>query len=148
MNFTAPKIVSVFGLLKNRFSLSFLKQIPIKKIGKIFQIIALTALIATAGFEIVSHWNFFENFLRPAAGNTKTGDGNYFTAVTDINLRENSSGKASKVGLVPKGSVVKIVSESKNGNWCRIIIQQYSRTKEDPASSDQGWINKSNLVPQ
>jgi len=148
LHFTVPKIASVFGRLKNNFSLSFLKQIPINRIGKILQVIILTTLLATAGFEIVNHWNFLENFLRPAAGKAKTGDGNYFTAVTDINLRENSSGKSAKVGMVPKGSVVKIVSESKNGNWCRIIIQQYSRAKEDPAALDQGWVNKSNLVPQ
>ena len=108
----------------------------------------MIALIATAGSEIISNWNFFENILRFAAGNAKTGDGNYFTAVTDINLRENSSGKSAKVGLVPKGSVVKIIAESKKGNWCEIIIQRYSRAKEDAASQDQGWVDKSNLAPQ
>ncbi|HLM60055.1 MAG TPA: serine/threonine protein kinase [Pyrinomonadaceae bacterium] len=146
--FTSPKIVSVFRLIKNGFVRIPFNQFPLKKFGKILLAIALTVLIVIAGYEISSQWNFIKNLLNPTKNNNQNNDGSHFTAVTDINLRANPSGKSLKVGLVPKDSVVKIVSINKSGNWCEVIVQQYAREKEDPSSSDRGWVNKSNLVPK
>lgn len=147
-NFTLPKVVSSFSLIKNGFDRIPFNQFPLKKFSKILLAIALTVLIVIAGYETSSQWSFIKNLLSPTKNNNQNNDGSHFTAVTDINLRAKPSGKAQKVGLVPKDSVVKVVSTNKSGNWCEIIIQQYGREKEDPASSDRGWVNKSNLVPR
>lgn len=147
-NFTFPKIVSAFGLIKIGLAQIPFNKFSLKKFGKLFLVITLVVLIVTAGYEISSQWDFIKNLLNPTKKNNQNNDGSYFTAETDINLRANPSGKAAKVGLVPKDSVVKIVSTAKSGNWCEIVIQQYAREKEDPASLDRGWVNKSNLVNQ
>lgn len=75
--------------------------------------IILAVLIVAAGYEISSQWKFIKILFNPIKNNNQNSDGSYFAAVTDINLRATPSPKAPKVGLVPKGSVVKIVSTTK-----------------------------------
>ena len=64
---------------------------------------------------------------------------------TDVNLRAAPNGKSDKVGLAESGSHVKVLNVSSNNNWCEVEIIQHSRPKDDPSSSDHGWVNRDNL---
>jgi serine/threonine protein kinase len=59
---------------------------------------------------------------------------------TDLNLRSDPSTDNDPVGLAESGSHVRVLNV--NGNWCEVQVTQHSRTKGDPNSLDQGWVNK------
>ncbi|MGA9998016.1 MAG: serine/threonine protein kinase [Pyrinomonadaceae bacterium] len=59
---------------------------------------------------------------------------------TDVNLRGGPGLNNSAVGLAEEGSRIKVLSV--NNNWCEIQVLQHGREKDDPDSSDRGWINK------
>jgi uncharacterized protein YgiM (DUF1202 family) len=61
---------------------------------------------------------------------------------TDVNLRAGPYFKTDRVGLAESGSRVKVLSISSNNNWCEVQIVQHSRPKDDPSSSDHGWVNR------
>jgi len=62
---------------------------------------------------------------------------------TDLNLRSDPSTDNDPVGLAESGSRVRVLNV--NGNWCEVQVVQHSRTKDDPNSLDQGWVNKKYL---
>jgi serine/threonine protein kinase len=70
------------------------------------------------------------------------------TAITDINIRSGPSGKNQKIGLVERGSRVRILSASRDEQWAEIEVVQHSRGKEIPASADRGWVNQRYLTPE
>jgi hypothetical protein len=61
-------------------------------------------------------------------------------ALTDVNLRMDSSLAGPVVGVVERGSLVKILSV-KNNSY-EVMILEHGRPKEDPSSQDRGWMNK------
>ncbi len=65
--------------------------------------------------------------------------------VTDVNLRAGPNSKTDIVGLAESGSKVQILNLSNNSNWCEVQVVQHSRTKDDPASADRGWLNRTFL---
>ena len=62
---------------------------------------------------------------------------------TDLNLRSDPSTDNDPVGLAESGSRVRVLNV--NGNWCEVEVVQHNRTKDDPNSLDQGWVNKKYL---
>ena len=61
-------------------------------------------------------------------------------AVSDVNLRVSNDVDSQRLGLVPKGSRVKIVSSK--DNWLEIDIIEISRPKENPTDADHGWVHR------
>jgi serine/threonine protein kinase len=61
-------------------------------------------------------------------------------ASSDVNLRSDANPDSQKIGLVPKGSRVRIVNSK--DNWYEIDIIEYSRTKETQSDADHGWVSK------
>jgi hypothetical protein len=59
---------------------------------------------------------------------------------TDVNLRPDPSTNNDPVGVVEYGSRVKVLSV--NNSWYEVQVLQHGREKDDPASSDRGWINR------
>ena len=62
---------------------------------------------------------------------------------TDCNLRKTFSARSTKVGLVKKGSRVRILDQHRN--WRRIRIIQRAGETDDLKSEDEGWIDGTNL---
>jgi serine/threonine protein kinase len=82
------------------------------------------------------HWNIV-SFVRGLLGSQV---GKVGQTVTDVNLRGGPGAGSEKVGMVESGSRVRVLKVY--NNWVEIEILQHGRPKEDPYSSDHGWINK------
>ncbi|MEA2175000.1 MAG: eukaryotic-like serine/threonine-protein kinase [Blastocatellia bacterium] len=61
-------------------------------------------------------------------------------ARTDVNLRPDPSMSNAPVGMAENGSRVKVLSV--NNSWYEVQVLQHGREKDDPSSSDRGWINR------
>ena len=61
----------------------------------------------------------------------------------DCNLRESFSARSKKIGLVEKGSRVRILDQ--RSNWKRVRILERGREQEDPESENEGWIDGNKL---
>jgi serine/threonine protein kinase len=59
---------------------------------------------------------------------------------TDVNLRPDPSMNNAPVGMAENGSRVRVLSV--NNSWYEIQVLQHGREKDDPSSSDRGWINR------
>jgi serine/threonine protein kinase len=60
-------------------------------------------------------------------------------ANTNVNLRKEADKDSDKIGLVPKGSRVRVINTK--DNWLEIDIIEYSRAKNE-ADLDHGWVDK------
>ena len=112
--------------------------------------LATAALILCFVFLLYATHNYVSS-LRPARMTTATGEnsspvGRQFVATTDINLRSGPSPSYPRVGLAERGSVVRVL-DARN-NWFEVVIVEHGRPKEDPASSDRGWVNANYLDPK
>jgi serine/threonine protein kinase len=61
------------------------------------------------------------------------------TANTDIYLRPDPSTNNDPIGLVTKGSKVKIVTS--NGNWYQVDITEQGRARPGANNATRGWLN-------
>lgn len=62
------------------------------------------------------------------------------TVLIDVNLRSTAGVDNPPIGLVPKGSRVRIVNT--NENWAEVDIIQFSRDKVNPTDAEHGWVNR------
>lgn len=69
--------------------------------------------------------------------------GREMLTITDVNLRNGPSRSYDRVGLAEQGSRVRIMQI--NGSWCEVLVLQHSRTKDDPESADEGWLDGTRL---
>jgi serine/threonine protein kinase len=77
---------------------------------------------------------------------TTTSDtGRQAVTITDVNLRAGPNRQTDIIGLAESGSRVQIMNMSPNSTWCEVQVLQHSRPKEDPSSSDHGWLNRAFL---
>jgi hypothetical protein len=60
-------------------------------------------------------------------------------ANTDVNLRKAGDVESDRIGLVPKGSRVRVINTK--DNWLEIDIIEFSRAKNE-GDLDHGWVNK------
>jgi len=99
---------------------------------KAFLLITLFA-IALFATQIYLKNNFtitsIENFLKSKEG----------IATTDVNIRPAPRLKDAPIGLLPKGSKVKIL-RSQDG-WYEVDVVEYSRPKRKQSDADRGWVN-------
>jgi hypothetical protein len=96
-------------------------------------------LVATGAY--VRSW--IKTRTTPPIATTPTGIvGREAVTTIDTNLRAGPNSKTDKVGLAELGSRVKVLNVSSNNNWCEVEIVQHSRPKDDPNSSDRGWVNR------
>ncbi len=61
-------------------------------------------------------------------------------ANNDVNIRKEGDVDSDKIGLVPRGSRVRIVNSK--DNWLEIAIIERTRQKDDPDEKEQGWVNR------
>ncbi len=73
----------------------------------------------------------------PSFGAAKQQTG---TANTDVNLRPTAGTDGDPLGVVPKNSRVRIVSQK--DNWYEIDVVEFARPKENPTDAEHGWVNK------
>jgi len=57
----------------------------------------------------------------------------------NINLRSDPSTDNPRIGLVSKGSRLRIISTE--GHWYQVEIIEYGAPKTNPNFSDRGWIS-------
>jgi serine/threonine protein kinase len=62
------------------------------------------------------------------------------TANSDVNIRPTAGVEQDKIGLVPKGSKVKVITTK--DNWLEIDIIEFGRPKDDSSDADHGWVNR------
>lgn len=60
-------------------------------------------------------------------------------ANSDVNIRADSGTDNDIIGLVPKGSRVRILDSKEN--WYKIEVTDWSRPKNNPDDKEQGWVN-------
>jgi hypothetical protein len=57
----------------------------------------------------------------------------------NINLRSDPSTSNPRIGLVSKGSRLKIISNE--GHWYQVVVVRYGSPKTNPDFADRGWIS-------
>ncbi|MCA1849830.1 MAG: SH3 domain-containing protein, partial [Acidobacteria bacterium] len=90
--------------------------------------------------------NYVTGLRSPSRSTAKASDGSAtlvgreLVASTDVNLRNGPHQSFTKIGLVEKGSTVRVLSV--NGGWCEVKVLERGRPKDDPDSADQGWVDR------
>jgi serine/threonine protein kinase len=102
-------------------------------------ILAFSGMLLATHKYVTSHWNPLAQITRVAEPPLIGREG--FT-ITDVNLRPVANVSQGPIGLAESGSKVKVLSASADTNWYEVQVVQHARPKEDPYSSDRGWINK------
>jgi hypothetical protein len=102
-------------------------------------ILAFSGMLLATHKYVTSQWNPLAKITRIAEPPLVGREG--FT-VTDVNLRPVANVSQGPIGLAESGSKVKVLSASADSNWYEVQVVQHGRPKEDPFSSDRGWINK------
>jgi serine/threonine protein kinase len=64
----------------------------------------------------------------------------YGIANTDVNIRPTAGTEFREIGLVPKGSKVKVLATK--DNWIEIEIIDLSRPKNNANDAEKGWVNR------
>jgi serine/threonine protein kinase len=66
---------------------------------------------------------------------TQTGVSN-----ADVKIRPTASFDLKEIGLVPKGSKVKVLTVT--DDWLEVEITEFSRPKNSPNAAEKGWVSK------
>ena len=112
-------------------------------------LVAVLLIAAFTGMLLATH-KFFSN--RPLwgaatgtsnAATTAAAVGHEYVTPTDINLRQGPGINYARIGLAEEASRVRVLKVS--NNWCQVEVIKHGRDKEDPNSSDQGWLNSDYL---
>jgi len=100
-------------------------------------ILAFSGMLLATHKYVTSRWN-------PLKSITQVGEtiiiGREGVTTTDVNLRPVASTVNAPIGKAELGSKVKVLSA--DNNWYEVQVLEHGRPKEDPYSSDRGWINK------
>jgi hypothetical protein len=81
----------------------------------------------------------------PPSVTVTTDVGRQAVTITDVNLRAGPNSRTDIIGLAESGSRVQVLTIGSNSNWYEVQVLEHSRTKEDPASADRGWVNRTFL---
>ena len=98
---------------------------------------AFAAMLFATQKYIRSRWN------QSVTSTTENLVGRVAVTTTDLNLRSDPGLVNDRIGLAEQGSRVRVLSTS--GNWCEVLIFQHGREKDNPSSSDHGWVNRKYL---
>ena len=111
-------------------------------------LVATMLILAFAGMLLATHTYFRSRWNTPSAATptskAQSDVGREIVTTTDVNLRSAPGASNPRVGLAEQGSRVKVLSV--DHNWYEVQIVQHGRKKDDPSSSDRGWVNKKFLV--
>jgi uncharacterized protein YraI len=61
------------------------------------------------------------------------------TANTDVNLRPDPSPNNDPIGVVTKGSRIRVLQ--KQNNWLQVEIVETARPGDDKPTASRGWLN-------
>ncbi|MCU0240178.1 MAG: serine/threonine protein kinase [Pyrinomonadaceae bacterium] len=114
--------------------------VPIKKKSNFFKRAAIFAifLFVFAGALFATH-NFLRNRgILPEISNPFSKPQG--VANTDVNIRPTAGVDQEPIGLVPKGSKVKILNTK--DNWIEVEIVDLSRPKNNANDAEKGWVNR------
>lgn len=117
-----------------------------KQVARLAVVVALTVLLI-AMTSIVRWWHLRHLSNAKEQRGAKTVTISQVIASTDINIRSGRHNRAQRIGLVEWGSLVRILSYSKDGKWCEIEVIQHGRDKKDSSSADRGWVSRRYLTP-
>lgn len=106
-------------------------------------LVALGLILAFSGMLLATH-KYVTSQWNPLAEITRIAEppliGREGVTTTDVNLRPVANVSQEPIGLAESGSKVKVLSA--DNNWYEVQVMEHSRPKNDPYSSDRGWINK------
>jgi hypothetical protein len=102
-------------------------------------ILAFSGMLLATHKYVTSQWNPLAEIRRITEPPLIGREG---VTITDVNLRPVANVSQGPIGLAESGSKIKILSASTDSNWYEVQVVQHGRPKEDPYSSDRGWINK------
>ncbi len=105
-------------------------------------VLCFAGLLAATGAYVRS---LIRKRLSPPPQTTATDVGRQAVTTTDVNLRSGPNSRTDIIGLAESGSRVQVLTIGSNNNWYEVQVLQHSRTKDDPASSDRGWVNRNFL---
>lgn len=112
-------------------------------------VVSFVIILAFAGLLLATHTYFSRRAATTAHGGNNSASapnppasdvGREGVMRTDVNLRPDPSVNNSPVGLVESGSRVRVLTV--NNGWYEVQVLQHGREKDDPTSSDRGWINR------
>ena len=135
-----PNLETENGRPVTRSAISVSSVLPASRTRR--ALVALGLVLAFSGMLLATHkyvtqrWNPLAA-IQPAEPPIIGREG--FTT-TDVNLRPGAGSGNSPIGLAESGSRVKVLAA--DNNWFEVQVVQHGRPKEDPYSSDRGWINK------
>ncbi len=103
-------------------------------------LVALLLIVAFAGMLLATH-KYMSREQRPTAAPAPPNSpvGREMVATRDVNIRSSSSGRAERIGMVPNGSIVRVLDSQ--GGWYKIQIVQLARPKENADDAEQGWAD-------
>ena len=115
------------------------RRIPAVLVAAVLVLAFAGMLLATRNY-IRARWN--QQTSQQASPPTLVG--REAVTITDLNLRAGPNSANDQIGIAESGSRVRVVnvSNSNNSSWCEVQVLQHSRAKDDPNSSDRGWVNK------
>jgi serine/threonine protein kinase len=100
-------------------------------------ILAFSGMLLATHKYVTSRWNPLAQIPGVSAPVIIGREG---VTTTDVNLRPVANVSQAPIGLAESGSKVKVLSIADN-NWYEVQVTQHARPKDDPYSSDRGWIN-------
>jgi serine/threonine protein kinase len=100
-------------------------------------ILAFSGMLLATHKYVTSQWNPLADITRIAEPVVIGREG---VTTTDVNLRPAANVSQEPIGLAESGSKVKVLSA--DNNWYEVQVMEHSRAKNDPYSSDRGWVNK------
>lgn len=106
-------------------------------------LVALGLVLAFSGMLLATH-KYVTSRWNPLTTVPRLGEtfviGKEGVTTTDVNLRSSANTSNPPIGLAESGSRVKVLNE--DNNWFEVQVVEHARPKNDPFSSDRGWINK------
>jgi len=105
-------------------------------------VLCFAGLLAATGAYVRS---LIRKRINPPVQTPATDVGRQAVTITDVNLRTGPNSRSDIIGLAESGSRVQVLTIGSNNNWYEVQVLQHARTKEDPASADRGWLNRSFL---
>ncbi|MEO8435612.1 MAG: serine/threonine protein kinase [Pyrinomonadaceae bacterium] len=103
-------------------------------------VVAVLLVAAFAGMLFATQLYIRSRWTQAEAPRATSIVGQEAATTTDLNLRAEPSSANERIGLAEQGSRVRILST--NGNWCEVEVIQHGRPKDDPSSSDRGWVSR------
>lgn len=139
-----PGLQIISGLCHHVWS--HLSSLPHKLFIRIAVVVTLSVVLLVVSPQVLRWWR-----AQPPSGakeqvETKNLTGLRCSASTDINIRSGPNSKAQKIGLVERGSRVRILSLSADQKWCEIEVLEHGREKEVSSSADRGWVSRTYLT--